>query len=105
MADPDWTQSQGSRVGERIASFDDIALIYLNFHPSKRCQFGEIPGFRVGSRFKGRRELCDAGVHAHLSNGIHGRMKEGAFSVVLCAVQWTGPDNSVTDGTYPFLAY
>ncbi|KJA26204.1 hypothetical protein HYPSUDRAFT_36453 [Hypholoma sublateritium FD-334 SS-4] len=47
------------------------------------CRFGEIPGFPVGSRWAGRRELCDAGVHAHLSNGIHGRTQQGAYSVVL----------------------
>ncbi|KIM40470.1 hypothetical protein M413DRAFT_11387 [Hebeloma cylindrosporum] len=47
------------------------------------CRFGEIPGFPVGSRWKGRRELCDEGVHGHLSGGIHGRGGEGAFSIVL----------------------
>ena len=40
----------------------------------------------MGSRWKGRRELCDDGVHGHLSGGIHGRGQEGAFSIVLCVV-------------------
>ncbi|KAF8958372.1 PUA-like domain-containing protein [Flammula alnicola] len=47
------------------------------------ARFGEIPGFPVGSRWPGRRELCDDGVHAHLSNGIHGRGSIGAYSIVL----------------------
>ncbi|KAF9474313.1 SRA-YDG [Pholiota conissans] len=47
------------------------------------AHFGEIRGFPVGSRWPGRRELCDDGVHAPLTGGIHGRMREGAFSVVL----------------------
>jgi len=61
-------------------------VIYVDFlfFSLPRCRFGEIPGFPVGSRWDGRRELCDAGVHAHLSGGIHGRGEEGAFSIVLC---------------------
>ncbi|CAA7268191.1 unnamed protein product [Cyclocybe aegerita] len=47
------------------------------------ARFGEIPGFPVGSRWPGRRQLCDDGVHAMLTGGIHGRAHEGAFSVVL----------------------
>ncbi|KAF5327210.1 hypothetical protein D9619_004563 [Psilocybe cf. subviscida] len=47
------------------------------------AQYGEIPAFPVGSRWANRRELCDSGVHCHLSGGIHGRGGTGAFSVVL----------------------
>jgi len=72
-------------------------VIELTFHNHIRCRFGEIPGFRVGSRWKGRRELCDAGVHAHLTGGIHGRGKEGAFSIVLCVrFKWLTRSCSLT---------
>lgn len=70
-----------------IASWNLSLQFFVDFHifsPYHRCRFGEIPGFPVGSRWSGRRELCDAGVHAHLSGGIHGRGQEGAFSIVLC---------------------
>lgn len=45
----------------------------------------------MGTRWKGRRGLCDDGVHAHLSGGIHGRGEEGAFSIVLCVVSLPTP--------------
>jgi len=46
-------------------------------------QFGEIPGFPVGSTWNSRRELCNDGVHAGIWQGINGRAAEGAFSVVI----------------------
>ncbi|KAF8802436.1 hypothetical protein BYT27DRAFT_7196619 [Phlegmacium glaucopus] len=46
-------------------------------------QFGEIPGFPVGSTWNSRQELCNDGVHAGTSKGINGREAEGAFSVVI----------------------
>jgi len=46
-------------------------------------QFGEIPGFPVGSTWESRKALCNDGVHAGISRGINGRESEGAFSVVI----------------------
>ena len=45
--------------------------------------FGNITGVKMGQIFENRRALHDAGVHKPLQNGIHGRSKEGACSIVL----------------------
>lgn len=45
-------------------------------------KFGEVPGYPVGSQFKNRQELYDAGVHRHNQAGICGG-KDGAESIVL----------------------
>ncbi|KAJ3494109.1 hypothetical protein NLJ89_g10879 [Agrocybe chaxingu] len=75
------------------------------------CRFGEIPEFPVGSMWPGRRELCDDGIHANLTKGIHGRGQEGAFSVVLSGgyeddvdlgeeFTYTGQGQAVTSWTF-----
>jgi putative restriction endonuclease len=45
--------------------------------------FGAIPKIPVGSLFRKRRDLAEAGVHRPLQAGISGAGKEGAESVVL----------------------
>jgi putative restriction endonuclease len=44
--------------------------------------YGEVPGFPVGSTFKNRAELAEAGVHRPLQGGICGG-KDGAESIVV----------------------
>ena len=46
-------------------------------------QFGEISGLKVGSVFKDRKELFDAGVHRATMAGICGSQEIGAYSLVL----------------------
>ena len=45
--------------------------------------FGAIPKIPVGSLFRNRQEVAEAGVHRPLQAGISGAEKEGAESVVL----------------------
>ncbi|XP_015918962.1 E3 ubiquitin-protein ligase UHRF1 isoform X2 [Parasteatoda tepidariorum] len=45
--------------------------------------FGPIPGVEVGSMWKFRVQVSESGVHRPPVAGIHGRDKEGAYSIVL----------------------
>lgn len=44
--------------------------------------FGAVPGIPMGTRFKDRRSLSQAGVHRPLQSGVSGAGGEGADSVV-----------------------
>ncbi len=56
---------------------------------SKECtivpsnHFGPIPGVDVGTTWRFRFQASEAGVHRPPVGGIHGREKEGAYSIVL----------------------
>lgn len=45
--------------------------------------FGEVPGVPVGTPFKDRRAVADAGVHRPLMAGISGSGENGADSIVV----------------------
>ena len=45
--------------------------------------FGSIPGVEVGSMWKFRVQVSEAGVHRPHVAGIHGREDEGSYSIVL----------------------
>ncbi|XP_014245994.1 E3 ubiquitin-protein ligase UHRF1-like [Cimex lectularius] len=45
--------------------------------------FGEIPGIEVGTIWKFRVQVSEAGVHRPHVAGIHGRESDGAYSIVL----------------------
>uniref|UniRef100_A0A1B6CG73 RING-type E3 ubiquitin transferase n=1 Tax=Clastoptera arizonana TaxID=38151 RepID=A0A1B6CG73_9HEMI len=45
--------------------------------------FGPIPGIEVGTQWKYRQQVNESGVHRSQVAGIHGREKQGAFSIVL----------------------
>ncbi|KAF6212932.1 hypothetical protein GE061_010644 [Apolygus lucorum] len=48
-----------------------------------RNHFGPIPGVEVGTMWKYRFQVAESGVHRTQVAGIHGRDKEGAFSIAL----------------------
>ncbi|KIJ66749.1 hypothetical protein HYDPIDRAFT_166242 [Hydnomerulius pinastri MD-312] len=52
---------------------------------SKGRVYGHIPGYSVGSTFKSKDDLANAGVHVLRQAGIHGDASEngGAFSICL----------------------
>ncbi|KAK9880899.1 hypothetical protein WA026_013230 [Henosepilachna vigintioctopunctata] len=45
--------------------------------------FGPIPGVDVGTLWKFRAQVSEAGIHRPLVAGIHGRSDEGAYSIVV----------------------
>lgn len=47
--------------------------------------FGPIPGIMVGTWWRFRVQASEAGVHAPIVAGIHGRENEGAYSIVYSA--------------------
>ena len=59
-----------------------IHMWFLTFN-SFSFIFGEIEDFPVGSWWKKRNDMCGDGVHGATRKGIHGRQKEGAYSIVL----------------------
>ena len=56
--------------------------MFLTFD-SFSCVFGEINGIPVGSWWEKRKDMCSGGIHGLARKGIHGRQKEGAYSIVL----------------------
>uniref|UniRef100_A0A8C6T2D2 E3 ubiquitin-protein ligase UHRF n=1 Tax=Neogobius melanostomus TaxID=47308 RepID=A0A8C6T2D2_9GOBI len=56
--------------------------------------YGPIPGVPVGSQWKFRVQVSEAGVHRPHVAGIHGRSNDGAFSLVLAG----GYEDDVDDG-------
>ncbi|XP_064476386.1 E3 ubiquitin-protein ligase UHRF1-like isoform X2 [Ornithodoros turicata] len=56
--------------------------------------FGAIPGVEVGTQWKFRVQVSEAGVHRPHVAGIHGRDGEGAFSIVLSG----GYEDDVDEG-------
>lgn len=55
--------------------------------------FGPIPGVEVGTCWKYRTQVSEAGVHLPIVAGIHGRENEGAYSIVLSGVYADDQDN------------
>ncbi|KAH7912618.1 PUA-like domain-containing protein, partial [Hygrophoropsis aurantiaca] len=48
--------------------------------------FGEIPGVKIGDRWKNRAECARAGVHRTNSAGIHGSESRGCYSIAISNV-------------------
>lgn len=61
-----------------------LTCIYLLIE-FKRCQdhYGAIPGVEVGTCWKFRLQVSEAGVHRPHVAGIHGRESDGAYSLIL----------------------
>ncbi|XP_063777449.1 E3 ubiquitin-protein ligase UHRF1-like [Pseudophryne corroboree] len=57
--------------------------------------YGPIPGVPVGTMWKFRVQVSEAGVHRPHVAGIHGRSNDGSFSLVLAG----GYEDDVDDGT------
>ncbi|XP_033117513.1 E3 ubiquitin-protein ligase UHRF1-like [Anneissia japonica] len=55
--------------------------------------FGEIPGVHIGTLWKFRVQVSEAGVHRPHVAGIHGRETEGAYSIVLAGGYEDDEDN------------
>lgn len=58
-----------------------------------RNHFGPIPGVEVGMTWRYRTQLSEEGIHRPPVGGIHGRMTEGCYSIVLAGGYEDDVDN------------
>lgn len=73
-----------AKIIEIFASYGlDVMDLRAALKPEDQSRFGEVPGFSEGSTFSRRKDAHAAGVHRAGQDGIVGRAKIGAESIVL----------------------